>query len=85
MDVLTEPNPELAKLIRQTPDGMAHWSGTGPDGTTCGTCKHHATIYPRGGKTAYAKRCKLYQDRSNGWVGGKIENSTASCKYFEAT
>lgn len=24
--------------IRETPDGMAHWKGTGPDGRTCREC-----------------------------------------------
>src|SRR5262245_35084464 len=41
-DHLTEPNPELAALQKATPDGMAHWAGTGPAGSTCGGCMYFA-------------------------------------------
>ena len=37
---LTKPNPELARLIEQTPAGMAHWAGTGPAGKACRDCQH---------------------------------------------
>lgn len=39
-DHLTEPNPDLARLVAQTPPGMAHWAGSGPEGTTCRNCQH---------------------------------------------
>lgn len=80
---LTEPNPELAKLIKQTPDGMAHWAGTGPSDKTCGQCKHLGAVYPHAGKTKYLSRCQLYQRRANGRVGGKLPPNTPACKYFE--
>jgi hypothetical protein len=37
-DYLTEPNPELAALVKATPPGMAHWAGTGPAGKVCRDC-----------------------------------------------
>jgi len=91
--VLTEPNPELAKQIRNTPNGMAHWAGTGPEGKTCKACIHHGTVHPRDGETPYShipyshipysNRCKLYQQRANGRVGGKVPGSTSACKYYQ--
>ena len=31
---------DLDRKIAATHRGMAHWAGTGPDGTTCGACEH---------------------------------------------
>lgn len=81
---LTEPNPDLARMIRNTPDGMAHWAGSGPEGKTCKTCAHYGAVFPREGTTKYQDRCKLYQQRAGGRVGGKIPSATAACKYFSA-
>lgn len=40
-DHLTKPHDtRINQLIAATPLGMAHWSGTGPDGTRCSSCDH---------------------------------------------
>lgn len=80
---LTESNPKLDKLIRQTPPGMAHWAGTGPSGKTCETCKHFGTLYAENSPRAQTNRCKLYQKLMCGKIGGRISENTPACKYFE--
>jgi hypothetical protein len=78
---LTEPNPKLAKLVRQTISGMAHWAGTGPQGKTCGECCYFARInFGRGTST----RCDKFQQLMNGMRGPRpIPATTAASKYFE--
>jgi hypothetical protein len=86
---LTTVDPELDRLIRATPAGaMAHWSGTGPLGTTCGQCQHFGYSAPirnaSGDATGSVKKnncCRLY------WVlmrkhGAALAPSTASCRHF---
>ena len=36
---LTQPDQELGDKIKATVPGMAFWAGTGPQSTTCATCK----------------------------------------------
>jgi hypothetical protein len=81
---LTEPNPELARLIAQTPHGMMHWSGTGPAGTTCGQCKHYGYTYETARKSVFKwQACALYWQRMKKHPHRQIPPSTESCKYFE--
>jgi hypothetical protein len=81
---LTEPNPELAKLIAKTPHGMMHWSGTGPAGTTCGQCAHYGYAY-KTAKRDYVKQhaCALFWKHMRTHPHRQIPPSTDSCKYFE--
>ena len=67
---LTNPNPELASLTRQTPKGMMYWSGTCSDPeATCGSCKY------------YGDGCELYLRRMGRTY--RLDRSTRACKYFE--
>lgn len=78
---LTEPNPDLAALVRSTPHGCAFWSGTGPAGKTCGQCAHHQHVTWGTGTTF---RCGKYTAMMGGWQGSKrIPPDLRSCKYFE--
>jgi hypothetical protein len=85
----TSPDPAFDRLVRATPiASMAHWAGTGPEGTTCGQCKHFgydAPVRDRAGNTMKAVRkptsCRLY------WVlmrkhGNPLPPTTDSCKHF---
>ena len=81
MSYLTEPNPQLAEMVRHTPPGMAHWSGTGPAGATCGQCEWFTEIKWGGGKST---RCGKYTKMMNGQQGPKkIPAETFACKYFD--
>jgi hypothetical protein len=84
-DHLTEPNAELAKLRRQTPHGMMHWSGTGPDKTTCGMCQHFGYWYTTRPNRTHEKphACALYWKHMHKHPVEAINPGTPSCKYFE--
>ena len=90
---LTQPDPALGALERLTPDGMAHWSGTGPPGTTCRQC-----VYWLGETYARAKpheltpaRCDLYIRlmrvalMTEAAPDFRIPHYTASCKHFDTS
>lgn len=76
----------------KTPEGMAHWSGTGPKGTTCRECE-----FWTGGEERYASaksgshaatelkpgQCAKYKQLVGKCVG-MIPHRTASCKHFNA-
>jgi hypothetical protein len=90
MPNLTAPNLELDRLIRRTPAGMMHWSGTCSDpAATCSACKHFGfeTVQRNDagnavGARKYPERCALYKKRT-GELGAKFPGSTLACKYFE--
>lgn len=49
---LTEPDKQLAQWVKDTPAGMAHWSGTGPEFKTCRECvffDHQKSYYAKKG------------------------------------
>lgn len=85
---LTQPNPDLGKLIAATPSGMAFWSGTGPAGTTCRECiffDHQKSYYAKKGINGGGlkpARCKKYKMLSQ-TNGGNVPHETRACKYFE--
>jgi len=68
---LTSTNPELEELVRNTPRGMAHWSGTGPADATCGKCRF-----------LVKDRCSEFAQMMSK-QGGKIPPETPACRYFE--
>jgi hypothetical protein len=83
---LTTPNPDLDRLIRQTPEGMMFWAGS----ATCGGCKHfgyEAATRNEAGNVVDTKRypasCILYRKRT-GRHGKPLEQATPACKYFAA-
>jgi hypothetical protein len=77
---LTEPNPELARLIKWTPDGMAYWAGTGPSETTCGSCLYYEYFDAKG--KAHWNRCLLFYASTKTSCKTTIAKRTPSCKYF---
>jgi hypothetical protein len=85
---LTVSSPELERLIRQTPSGMMHWSGTGPAKATCAGCQHYGyrvEVCSFAGTALapleYRDRCKLYYQYTQRH-GGKVPSATPACKYF---
>ena len=70
---LTSPNPEFDHKVKKTMPGMAHFAGTGPEGTTCGQC-----LFRVGRRKVW--RCEKFQRN-----GPPIKANLESCKYFEAT
>lgn len=84
--------PEAEEGKWKTPPGMAHWSGTGPKGTTCRECE-----FWTGGKERYASaktgshakselkpgQCAKFKQLT-GRYEGRIPHRTASCRHFNA-
>lgn len=83
--------------IRKTPNGMAHWTGSGPKGKTCRECHHYSN---EGRHAAGAKghaagqlkpgRCwktieirKAQEMTRKGTKPPKFAWHMAACKYFE--
>jgi hypothetical protein len=87
---LTNPNPELERLIRQTPEGMMFWSGTCIDPhITCTDCKHYGyttVVRNDAGNMVdthkYPTSCALYH-KHTGRHGKLFDPKTPACKYFE--
>jgi hypothetical protein len=86
---LTTDSPEFDAMVKATPPGAAHWSGTGPDGTTCEGCRHYGYSEPirnSHGDTIktvkHDKSCQRFFELMR-WHGGKIEPSTPSCRHYE--
>jgi hypothetical protein len=74
--------------------GMSFFSGTGPDGTTCGGCKHRG-YYRQSSRghwneamktlithTYRVTKCAMF-NRMTGHHGANIDADTPSCKYYE--
>jgi hypothetical protein len=87
---LTSANPELDRLIRATPPGMAHWAGTGPAGTVCEGCAHFGYREVKRDKTTgdvlstvrKTERCgKFYELMKRS--GDRISPRTPSCRHFQ--
>ena len=57
--------------------GMAHFSGTGPPGATCGQCRHYG-LKDRG----FERMCTEYRRMAGKW-GGNLDRHQSACKYFE--
>lgn len=74
--------------------GMAHYTRTGPDGATCGSCIHRG--YHRAGKNKFNERTGLIEEtqrrtlgcreflRLSGRHGPVVDKDWRACKYFEA-
>ncbi|MEY9235336.1 hypothetical protein ABIF78_007659 [Bradyrhizobium japonicum] len=73
--------------------GMAHFLGTGPLGSTCGTCRHRGYWYEKptknkrtGAKELKSRRtfgCHMYF-RLTQRHGDPVDKSWAECKYYAA-
>lgn len=81
---------DVAELgMKNTPPGMAHWSGTGPEGTSCRECALYTFEgrYTSGSKTHPAGglkpgRCRKYHQLMKR-KGKPFVHSKPSCKHFE--
>jgi hypothetical protein len=74
--------------IQSTPEGMAHWAGSGP-GRACRECEHYtfegrhktSTVkYPKG--LLKPGWCRLYAKMMKKKKGPKFPFTTKACKYF---
>lgn len=74
----TTPDGHLVKEAAATPRGMAHFTGTGPDGTYCVGC----TFFNVKQKMLYTGTCKKYVALSRG-KGIEFSGRTLSCRYYE--
>jgi hypothetical protein len=71
---------------RITAPGMAHWSGTGPDGKRCKDCwfkgYHRRTENKHGTpKTSWSAGCEKFH-KLTGQHGPNIRGDLRACKYF---
>lgn len=79
---LTEPNPQLAEWQKKTPNGMAHWAGTGPEDKTCADCEFKGYYREsRHGTSYHVNGCEKFK-KMTGRHGPAFESSTPACKYF---
>jgi hypothetical protein len=78
-DYLTEPNPELAALVKATPPGMAHWAGTGPTEKVCRDCAAWVLV----GRVRLCEKYKRMMGKDEWETKKVIPSDTAACKYFE--
>ena len=71
----------LHRKIAQTHRGMAHWAGTGPDGTTCGNCVN----FKAQAKHLADGKCEKVLPGARETRSSKdiFPASTASCRHFE--
>jgi hypothetical protein len=91
---LTIANPELERLVRQTPPegGMMFWAGTCSDpGATCGGCKHYGFYEDvrndAGDRIAtphHPRKCRLYYEHMGKPSKKPLWKGTPACKYFES-
>ena len=64
--------------------GMAFFAGTGPEGKTCGQCKHRG--YYRENKKEKLVRtaaCQIHRKLAGGTHGDPVKKRYPACKYFE--
>jgi hypothetical protein len=89
---LTIANPDLERLVRQTPEGMMFWAGTCTDPkATCGDCKYYGFYQDvrnaAGDRVAsphHPTKCKLYYMRMGAPSKKPLWKGTPACKYFES-
>ena len=72
---------ERKKLKRSTPVPRGHaWRpGTGPEGESCGTCRH---LFRNRMAKVYLK-CLLMREQWTGGAGTDVRARDAACKFWE--
>lgn len=72
--------PDRADAIR----GMAHFAGSGPEGKTCGDCRHrgYSRLTRDEDHSWWHRGCEMYR-RLTGRFGPRISRDLAACRYFE--
>lgn len=83
---LTHPHsPRIEDLRARTPAGMAHWSGTGPEGTRCVTCikAKFNGYYAAGRRNGSLKpiQCRDYMAKMED--APKFDAQKESCRFYE--
>jgi hypothetical protein len=81
--------PALAAMMHATVPGMAHWSGSGPSGETCGHCGHLGyweQVRNDTGDTVYSRRrtgccAKFFQ--LTGKHGAVVPVTASACRHFQ--
>lgn len=79
---LTQPEPCEVAVKRRKPtvaNGYAAMPGTGPEGETCGTCKHHAI-------RMYSQRyhkCALVRGKWTAGTATDIRVGSPACRRWE--
>jgi hypothetical protein len=74
----TTPDGYLVKEAKATPLGMAHFTGTGPDGTYCTGCAFFAVA----DRMLHTGTCKKYMALSRR-PGIRFNGRQLSCRYYE--
>lgn len=77
---LTDVGSVSKATARRTPQGMAHWAGTGPEGKTCGDCHFYVLLQSGFGRTP---RCEKYHQLMGRWGSKRLDSATLSCRHFE--
>ena len=81
---LTVIDPGLERAELQTAAGMAHWAGSGPEGSTCGKCRFYGYEFVKSNGDHSFKRsaCGKFYTMTRRH-GGSLEDRQMGCKYFE--
>jgi hypothetical protein len=76
--------PSALELAERTPPGMAHYAGTGPEGTRCGDCHYLEADWHFGGTASgYCQRYRQLLEAIGVEPGDyRIASATASCRHY---
>ena len=69
--------PEIECMAEMTPQGMAHWATSGPQGTHCVECKHFDLSSPKQENGRCLKYTTLTRRK-----GEQVPKWTPACKHF---
>lgn len=74
----TVPDGHLVREAAASPPGMAHFTGTGPPGTSCIDCGHFVV----GDKMIQTGSCRQYMQMTRR-PGLRFNGRIASCRYYK--
>ena len=76
----TNPYPEqMARQIKMSHEGMAHWAGTGPAGKMCSDCRYMKIASEKSKKGT----CEKFRVMMGLARGKYFPVSTAACRFYE--
>jgi hypothetical protein len=83
---LTVVDPVLERAEMNTAPGMAHWAGSGPEGSVCGKCRSfgYEFVKPNGDHSFKRSACGKFYTMTHR-NGGSLDERQSGCKYFEKT
>lgn len=71
--------PDRSEVI----NGMAFFANTGPESTTCGTCKLRGYFrMSKFGRSYFTTACAKFKSLT-GKYGPRLKKDTPSCKYYD--